>query len=485
MKIAIKEKVSEELSKIKERKFEKDGFIYEDDSCEILIGFNKSYEFSKEIVLPSTLKVIEDKALSNFKAPLSTMIIPGSVERIGHYAFENVELNTVFFEEGIKKINAQSFTFNRIKNIKLAESIKELEEEASAYSSIENINLENVEIFNCRALARTCIKEATIRNAKELRPEVFLASDVEKITYNSSLSIPTKFCAECSKLKEFTVLKSFDKIGDFAFVITPALTSFNFPEGLMLIEKRAFQNSGIETVTLPNSIDLIANEAFGNCKKLKSFYFPVNPKSNISLGNLLFKNSSLPILNIPPAVNMIEPWSLASSNLEKVIINASIDALPKHFASNSKNLSEIIIENPSIKSLGNSCFSNTGIVEVGEQFKNIEYFGENCFSDCKKLDVAYIYTTVMTQSMFRGCDNLRYAVFLNNMESNIPIINLPRNVKGYMRKSDNTWTASNIESRKEMIQDVEEISEKIMNEMSFRKASKILDKLSEIVNNER
>ena len=59
------------------------------------------------------------------------------------------------------------------------------------------------------------------------------------------------------------------RIGEDAFRFRKNLEQVTLPEGLRRIEKRAFQESGIREVVLPDSLYLLGEYCFYNCKKLE------------------------------------------------------------------------------------------------------------------------------------------------------------------------------------------------------------------------
>ena len=104
---------------------------------------------------------------------------------------------------------------------------------------------------------------------------------------------------------ETVSLPNTQTIGEQAFAYTTGLKNVQFMEGndkLQRIEDQAFLRSGIQTITLPKSVNYIGNKAFRHCASLTSFY-AMDEDNNLlggTIGWWLFEGcSSLQTLAIP------------------------------------------------------------------------------------------------------------------------------------------------------------------------------------------
>ena len=83
--------------------------------------------------------------------------------------------------------------------------------------------------------------------------------------------IPSKFFGSNVKIKEFTIPKSVEKIGDNAFHNCINLESITIPDGVTSIGNDAFSNcNSLNSFTIPNSVETIGTWTFFNCYKLNS-----------------------------------------------------------------------------------------------------------------------------------------------------------------------------------------------------------------------
>src|SRR6266446_5020341 len=89
-----------------------------------------------------------------------------------------------------------------------------------------------------------------------------------------------------SSVTSVTVPNSVTSIGQEAFYYCTLLTSFTIPHSLTSIEFRTFGNcSSPTTVTIPNSVTTIGNSAFFNCANIPSVAIP---NSVTSIGDYAF-----------------------------------------------------------------------------------------------------------------------------------------------------------------------------------------------------
>ena len=76
--------------------------------------------------------------------------------------------------------------------------------------------------------------------------------------------------ADCTLLKSVTIPESVTIIGDEAFVGCTALTSAEISNNVETIGYRAFRGAGITNIVIPDSVKSIGVLAFASCSKLTS-----------------------------------------------------------------------------------------------------------------------------------------------------------------------------------------------------------------------
>ena len=110
-----------------------------------------------------------------------------------------------------------------------------------------------------------------------------------------------KSAFEDSSLKSITIPNSVTTIGEDAFENCYSLTSITIPDSVTTIGESAFRScDSLISITIPNSVTTIGEFAFGNCNSLKSITIP---DSVISIGAYAFYDcDSLTSITIPNSV---------------------------------------------------------------------------------------------------------------------------------------------------------------------------------------
>jgi hypothetical protein len=166
----------------------------------------------RSIVLPSTLEVIESRALEGL-SNLTNITLPPNLKSIGYQAFRgSSNLTSINLPEGLTNIASGAF-------------------------------------LECRKLNNIILP--------------FGIKNLESWTF-----------AQCNSLSTITLNSSLETIGDYAFLQCSALSSINIPSKVTSIGQQAFwQNSSLTNVILGKSVNWIGWEAFAHCSNLNKVIF--------------------------------------------------------------------------------------------------------------------------------------------------------------------------------------------------------------------
>lgn len=178
----------------------------------------------KNIVIPetyngSTVVAIEDGAFAGYA--IESVVIPKTVKYVGENAFLSCE--------NLKKVEIKS----------------------------DNLYVDYRAFAYCTALESVKIKKGTTYGV-----EVFMASGIKKVTFESGIT----------------------RVDDYLFSGARNLEEVELSEEITEIGDGAFFNSGIEEIDLPDSITSIGASAFQE-SKLKGILIP---SATVSLGNYVF-----------------------------------------------------------------------------------------------------------------------------------------------------------------------------------------------------
>ena len=118
----------------------------------------------------------------------------------------------------------------------------------------------------------------------------------------------------CGALEEIDLPPELTTIGIGAFYYTSALTSITIP-GSVETFLDAFNDSGLETVTIENGVDEVDSYAFCNCYHLKSVTLP---DSIQSIGNYAFSGcQQLEELDLPDGITSFGEYAFANTAISE------------------------------------------------------------------------------------------------------------------------------------------------------------------------
>lgn len=180
----------------------------------------------------------------------------------------------------------------------------------------------------------------------------FYKSELVSITLpNSLLEIGQYGFGYCENLKKVTLGNSIETIGEGAFYSCPNLTCINFPNSLKTIGEQAFWlDESIVGIKFGNSLTTIGGNSFVGCKNIEHLLIP---KSVTSIGYKAFGGYVTPASswNSPPGIkcvefeegNNIKIGAIFQQNLglEKVILSRGVTELGQAVFYDSTKLKEV------------------------------------------------------------------------------------------------------------------------------------------------
>ena len=297
---------------------------------------------------------ITDYVFSNCK--LTSISIPGSVQRIGDFAFYNAQnLTSISLQSGLRSIGEQAFNrCSSLQSITIPDTVTDLG---------------SMLFWNCAAL-RTVTLPADI---EEIRPYLFrgctgltsytVPASVKRIgeyafdqctaltEVNLSVgleSIGEQAFGQCTSLAGITIPASVTAIPPYAFSGCTSLTGVTLNNGLQEIDTQAFYNcSSLTSVSIPASVIRIGKNAFGEAAKLASVTLNDGLQE---IGQTAFTGTSLTVVDIPASVVSLGLYCLGNQSLTKVILRpTTVPTLQLNLSpfSNWANLKNIEVAVPS------------------------------------------------------------------------------------------------------------------------------------------
>lgn len=213
-----------------------------------------------------------------------------------------------------------------------------------------------------------------------------------------------------NQLEEVTIGKDLITIGDRAFENSYDYREFTvtFDEGSQLksIGDRAFSYTGLTTITLPDSVETIGDNAFSNCDKLTSVNIPDNVTT---IGNGAFQNTAITSVAIPGSVKTIGQYAFENcTSLATLELGNGIQTIDVWAFRDCTSLTSVSIPD-SVKTIGSSAFNGCTSLKTLTLGSGVETIGNSAFNGCTSLETLTLGSGVETidNYAFQGCAKLK------------------------------------------------------------------------------
>lgn len=205
------------------------------------------------------------------------------------------------------------------------------------------------------------------------------------------------------------------EIGNEAFLDCSNLKSLAIPNGVTTIGMGAFKGcSNLMSVVLPDGLTSIENEAFLDCSNLMSL---VLPDGLASIGIGAFKNcSNLKSLVLPESITAIASMTfLGCRRLQKLSLPEGLITIDFLAFDGCIRLRELVFSE-ALTAIGNFSFRNCHSLQRLVLPKKINHIGKETFLNCSNLLALVLPKELATidDSAFNGCSRLCCLIIASN-----------------------------------------------------------------------
>ncbi len=332
---------------------------------------------------------------------LSSVKLSSTVKAVANYMFDGcTALGSINLPDAVNSIGEYAFRgCTSITNIALPSAVKLIGKNAFENSGLTNITI----------------------------PEAVTYFGSNKTTTSSSVF------KGCTSLTTVNLHDKLVSINGYTFQNCPNLKNIEIPASVTLIGTSAFQNSGIESVTIPKGVTTLLKNVFEGCSKLTDIQvasgnttFSVNENGDlikISDGSVVASKAIegdgeveieldfTGLTEIPK--NMFKGYS----GEEKVVIPEGITVIGEG-AFQDSTIKEVILPS-TLKEIGDDAFNGTKLEKLVLP-EGLEIVGDNAFANTPLTSVTFPKTITKLPSSekyapFVGCVNLSEIILPEGM----------------------------------------------------------------------
>ena len=337
-------------------------------------AFSQGCTNLKDVVLPSTITYIHPEAFtgaSTMVNVISYMQTPVSIT--GEYTFSNRTEATLYVPEGTKATYEAANGWKEFQNIKefsLDDSWLDSEATLFMYSHLNDLDVELTECSRREGdivIPKNIVKGNNVVVVTALADNVFNAAE-----------------KQCDGITSVSIPESVTSIGEEAFFYCDNLTRVNIPAQVTEIKNMTFSYcTSLTSIDLPESVTKIGSTAFSKCSSLKNIYIP---EGVTSIGNSAFGDcTALKSVNLPENLASVgDKVFMNCTSLKSMMLPKGVKEIGNHMFDGCTGLTSVIIPS-GVTKIGHWAFyncENLTNVTIPESVANI---GSEAFNGCPNL----------------------------------------------------------------------------------------------------
>lgn len=415
--------VSDVMGEVKASALVSGNFVFNehDDGTLYISGYNGK-DSPTSLTLPSSaggkkVTAIGSNAFNSISSSLKTVKVPGSITVIDPYAFEKLTaLEKVELGSGVTSIGESAFYgCTKLTSVNLPNTVKTLGEKAFLNcSSLTTITLPSSLTKIEQSVFRNCTNLATINfptTIKEFKSYAFDETawlKAKRNVYSSKLVIVNQILVDGQMTPNaaLTLPNTLEGIADMAFNCNTNLKSIVIPGKVKSIGLAAFTFcKNLENVTIPSSVTHIGGNAFDETKWLenqqkKSPFVIVN-------GMLINGDACKGAVTIPSSVKKIGEWAFAQNrSITSLSIPSSVTSMEDRAFGECSSLKTVSIAS-GLTNISEKAFDSCKLLEKINIPSTVRKIGVQAFYYCNSLKSITIPNSVteIKEAAFYHCDN--------------------------------------------------------------------------------
>ena len=299
---------------------------------------------AEEIILPKTLKRIEDYAFSMLDS-LKTIVVPDSVEFIGEEAFSSCKaLESITFGSGVREfginpvlgcwslkeiiLSSGNTSFVCVGNCIIEVATKTLKFGTNGAVIPNDGSVEYIEREAFCAVLFSAQPVIIPDSVKALGIGAFSHSNLSEVKIGSGVeTIGASGFYECERLIDIIIPPNVKRIENCAFTKCTSLQTVVLNEGLEVIESSAFADcTKLENINIPTTVTELGSNVFSQCKNLVTIVIPGSIK--VVQGSTFYQCSNLRYVFILEGVEQIASGAFNSCpRIEYMVIPKSVKSI--------------------------------------------------------------------------------------------------------------------------------------------------------------
>ena len=360
--------------------------------------------------------------ITKYNGNVSSIIIPEKLDghtvvKIGNSVFENrTELVSVMLPDTVSKIGYSAFrNCENLKTVILSNNLTTIYDSAfSGCVSLDGVVLPSSMLYiyghafyNCTSLTKINIPKNMVDQGDY--GAFRYCSALKTVEFEAGITSISKLLFEaCTGLESITIPDTVTEIGHSAFSGCANLKTAIIPEGVTEIEGYCFNGcSSLEAIEIPDSVSKVGSLVFFECTSLKKVKLPKNINY---IPEFMFSGcSSLKDIIIPETVTKIERLAFyGCSSLDTINLPDGITIIENDAFGQCVNLADVKLP-AKLEKISNSAFNNCDAFTKVEIPDGCKFIGEYAFANCDLLETVTLSDSVtdICSGAFMNCEKLK------------------------------------------------------------------------------